>query len=259
MATAPDPSEIFHRAAEEGERRLDQSLMELMATGFIAGFTIVFGIAALGILYAAFEPSLGEVASVTGALGFAIGLVFLVVGRAELFTENFFGPTATIFDRREHAMVPRLLRLWGITLVFNLIGGGLLVFVIAIPGALPHGTGEALSTTAEEVAARGLWAGLGSAVIGGALVALLSFLLHAVNSVGSRIVMAYLVGFLLALGPFDHVIVTVLHIFAGILFGAPVDFGRLVEIMGIATVGNVLGGVGLVMLSHAAQARGTGE
>ena len=38
---APDPAEIFHRAVEEGERRLDQSLLELVSTSFIAGFTIV--------------------------------------------------------------------------------------------------------------------------------------------------------------------------------------------------------------------------
>lgn len=45
---APDPAEIFHRAVEEGERRLDQSLLEPVSTSFIAGFTIVFGIVALG-------------------------------------------------------------------------------------------------------------------------------------------------------------------------------------------------------------------
>lgn len=41
--SVPSPAEIFDRAAEEGERRLDQSRLELAATSFIAGFTIVFG------------------------------------------------------------------------------------------------------------------------------------------------------------------------------------------------------------------------
>jgi len=54
-----------------------------------------------------------------------------------------------------------------------------------------------------------------SAIIGGALVSLLSYLLEAVNSVRSRITIAYIVGFLLALGPFDHVIVTAIHVFSG--------------------------------------------
>ena len=259
MAVAPNPSEIFKRAVEEGERRLDQSLLELVSTGFIAGFTIIFGIVALGIAHALTEPVLGEAAKVAGALAFAIGVVFLIVGRSELFNENFFDPIATAFQRRESGVLSRILRLWSITFVLNLIGGGLFALILSVHGVLPDGTRSALSKIAEEIAARGDWATFVSAIVGGGLVALLSFLLQAVNSVGSRIVVAYIVGFLLALGPFDHVIVTVLHLFFGILFGAPVDFSTVGEVMAIATAGNLVGGVGLVTLSHIAQAEGARE
>lgn len=259
MAVAPNPSEIFHRAAEEGERRLDQSLLELVSTGFIAGFTIIFGIVALGVTHAAVEPHLGEMAKIAGALAFAIGLVFLVVGRAELFTENFFDPAATAWERRESGMLFRLFRLWGVTFVLNLVGGGLFALTLWVPGVLPEGARHSLSKVAEEIAARGAWAGFVSAIVGGALVALLSFLLQAVNSVGSRITLAYLVGFVLAVGPFDHVIVTVLHVFIGILLGAPIGFDTLAVIMGAATAGNLVGGLGLVTLSHVAQAKGARE
>lgn len=259
MAVSPNPSKIFHRAVEEGERRLDQSLLELVSTGFIAGFTVVFGIAALGITHALVEPHLGEAAKIAGALAFAPGLVFLIVGRSELFSENFFDPAATVFERREAGVLYRLLRLWGITFVLNLVGGALFSLVISVDGVLPKGVGSALGEIAEGLAARGPWAGFMSAVVGGALVALLSFLLQAVDSVGSRIIVAYIVGFLLALGPFDHVIVTGLHVFIGILYDAPVGFGALAEIIAVATVGNLVGGVGLVTLSHVAQAEGARE
>lgn len=83
MATALNPVDIFERAATEGKRRLNQSLLELTATAFIAGFTVVFGIIALGIVHGLAEPSLGEVAKLIGALAFGLGIVFLVVGRAE--------------------------------------------------------------------------------------------------------------------------------------------------------------------------------
>ena len=177
MAVAPNPSEIFHRAAEEGRRRLDQSLLELVSTGFIAGFTVVFGIVALGVAHAAVEPRLGEIARIAGALAFAIGLVFLIVGRAELFTENYFDPTATAFERRESGILFRLFRLWGITLVLNFVGGALFALVISVPGVLPDGAGSALQQVAEEIAAQGALAGFMSAIVGGALVALLSLLL----------------------------------------------------------------------------------
>ena len=259
MPIAPAPSEIFRRAAEEGERRLDQSPLELVSTGFIAGFTVVFGVVALGVVHALAEPVLGEAAAVAGALAFALGLVFLVVGRAELFSEDFFDPAATAASRREPGMAYRLLRLWSVTLALNLVGGALFALVFAVPGVLPEGAAHALGRVAEEVARRGPWAGLAAAVAGGALVALLSFLLEAVNSVGARIALAYLVGFLLAVGPFDHVVVTVLHVFFGVLLGAGVGWGDLGAVLAASTAGNVVGGLGLVTLSHVAQAKGARE
>jgi Formate/nitrite transporter len=51
-------------------------------------------------------------AKLIGALAFGIGLVFLVIGRSELFTENFFGPVAAAIDRRQGSAWVRLVRLW---------------------------------------------------------------------------------------------------------------------------------------------------
>lgn len=259
MAAAPDPSEIFHRAADEGERRLNQSMLELVSTAFIAGFTIIFGIVALGVVHAAVEPRFPEIARVAGALAFATGMVFLIVGRAELFSENFFDPVATGFDRRESGIVSRLLRLWSVTLVVNLVAGALFALIVSVEGVLPHGSSEALKKVAEETAARGPLAGFISAIVGGALVALLSFLLLGADSAGSRIAVTYLVGFVLAVGPFDHVVVTAMHLWFGMLFGAPLELGAIATISAIATAGNLVGGVGLVTLSHAAQAKGARE
>jgi formate/nitrite transporter FocA (FNT family) len=64
---------------------------------------------------------------------------------------------------------------------------------------------------------------------------------------------------MLALGPFDHVIVTVLHIVFGILSGAPVELGTVVVIAVVATAGNLVGGIGLVATTHVAQAIGARE
>ncbi len=101
MAVAPIPQEIYDRAKGEGERRLSASLLEQVSTGFIAGVTVVFGLVALAVATELVEPALGAgPGKLAGALGFGIGLVFLVVGRSELFTENFFDPVATAIDRR---------------------------------------------------------------------------------------------------------------------------------------------------------------
>lgn len=75
---APSPADVYRRAVVEGERRLSASTLELVANGFNAGFTIVFGIAALGVVQALLEPRFGlDAAKVGGAMAFAFGLVAL--------------------------------------------------------------------------------------------------------------------------------------------------------------------------------------
>lgn len=256
MPDALKPSEIFEKSAEEGERRLDQSMLELLSTGFIAGFTIVFGIIALAIVEALASPSLGELAKLLGALAFGIGLPFLILGRAELFSENFFDPIAAAFKSKGSGMTRKILRLWVLTLILNLVGGGVLVLVLSVEGTLPEGAHQALHRMAEEIAHRSSLATLMRAIVGGALVALLSFLVIASQDSTGRIILAYVTGVLLALGPFGHVIVTTLHLAFGFVFGAPVTMADIAQVSAISIVGNLIGGVGLVTMSHAAQAKG---
>ena len=259
MTVAPDPAEIFDRAVVEGQRRLGQSTVELVSNSFIAGFTVVFGIVALGILEAAIPASAHSLAPIAGALAFGVALVFLIVGRTELFNENFFDPVAAAVDRDDSWMLGSIARLWVLTFVFNLVGGGLFVIVFTIEGTLPPGAVEVLRRTAEEIVHRPARAEFAKGIVGGALVSLLSFLLAAVDSVGSRMTLAYVVGVLLALGPFDHVIVTILHVFFGVLFGAHISPLSLAGTTAVVTVGNLVGGVGLVTLSHVTQVWETEE
>lgn len=259
MPVAPDPSEIYRRAVDEGDRRLSATSLELVATGFNAGFTIVFGIAALAVVQALIEPMLGaDAARLAGALAFGIGLVFLVVSRSELFTENFFDPVATAFEQGGPRVLLKLFRLWSGVLVLNLVGGGILVLILSVDGVLPPGSQQALRTVAEEIVAKGPLAALANALVGGALVTLLSFLLQAVDRVLSRMVVAYLVGFLLAVGPFAHVVVTFHHLLSGATAGASVGVGEIAAETGIAIIGNLVGGLGFVTLTHVAQARAKG-
>lgn len=257
MAVAPGPDEIYRRAEIEGRRRLSMSLMDKSATGFIAGVTIIFGIVALGVVEALVAPDLGHgVAAVAGAAAFGIGVVFLVVGRTELFTENFFDPVAAAIGEGGARIWGDLLKLWVTTLVLNLIGGALLVGLLTVDGALPDGAGATLERVAEEIAAKSWSATLVRAVLAGALITLLSYMLNAVDSVASRVLIAYMVGFFLALGPFDHVLVSALHLLFGVWLSGSVGYGDLLDNFAFATAGNLVGGLLLITLTHTAQVRG---
>lgn len=256
MAVAPSPEQVYDRAKDEGRRRMSMPFLEQVATGFIAGVTIVFGIVALGVTHALLAPELGSgVAALAGALAFGIGVVFLIVGRTELFTENFFDPVAAAIDEQGARPWASLLQLWVTILVLNLVGGAVLVAVMTVQGALPDGSSEALVAVAEEIVGKGWAATLSRAVLAGALITLLSYMLEAANSVTARILVSYMVGVFLALGPFDHVVVSALHVLFGVWLSDAVGYAELAANIGLATIGNVVGGLLLITLTHSAQVK----
>lgn len=256
MGVAPDPDEVYERATDEGRRRLDMPALEQVATGFIAGVTIIFGIVALGVADALVAARFGsELGTLAGAAAFGIGVVFLVVGRSELFSENFFDPVAAAIERGLGRSWWRLLRLWVAILVLNLVGGALLIAMLTVDGALPSGSAEILVEVAEEISTKGWQATLVRAVLAGALITLLSYMLSAANSVAARIMVSYLVGVFLALGPFDHVVVSVLHLLFGVWDAEVVGYGDVAVNLGLSTAGNLVGGLLLITLTHTAQVR----
>jgi formate-nitrite transporter family protein len=256
VAVAPSPGEIYERAAQEGERRLSASWLETASTGFIAGFTIVYGMVALGITHALVAPAAGEgIGKLAGALTFGLGLVFTVVGRAELFTENFLDPIAATLERRRGSTWGRVGRFWGWTLAFNLLRGASLTLLMTFADVLPPGTSAALVGIAREIHERGAASAFANAVAAGALLTLMTYLLQAADSIGSQMVIAYLVGFFLALGPFNHVVVTALHLVFGMRYGAAIGWGDAAGNVAISVVGNLVGGLVFVTLTQTARAQ----
>ncbi|MFI7584065.1 formate/nitrite transporter family protein [Kocuria sp. M1N1S27] len=254
--SAPDPDQIYDRSKKEGARRLFMPPLEQVSTGFIAGVTIVFGIVALSMAEELVAPALGAgPGKLAGALAFGTGVVFLVIGRSELFTENFFDPVAAAIDRRGSSVWFRLGRLWILVLVLNLVGGAVMAAIFTVEGALPSGAHEVLVGVAEEIAAKSGWATFARGIAAGTLLTLLSYLLHAADSAISRIVLAYLVGVFLALGPFDHAVVSALHLLFGIWLGAGIGLADLGSNFALATAGNLVGGLLLMTLTHTVQAK----
>ncbi len=108
---------------------------------------------------------------------------------------------------------------------------------------------------AEEIAAKPYAATLVRAIAAGALLTLLSYMLHACDSASSRIRITFIVGFFVAVGPFDHVVVSALHLLFGIWLDSSVTFADLGENLLLSTIGNILGGLLLITLTHTAQVK----
>ena len=257
--SAREPEEIYEQTRREGRRRLSRPVLELVATALVGGFDVAFGVAAFGITAALTDERLGnDAAHAVGAVVFGIGFVFVVVGRSELFTENFLIPIAGL-DPRERGSWLKLAELWTVALVFNLVGGTLLALMLTSHRVMPAGTGDALVRLADHVGSYSPGTAILSGIVAGALMTLMTWFVEgAAQSMGVRIVMAWIVGALIVLGTFNHAVVSQVELVFGMRYGADVSIGDYFANLGLSIASNLVGGLLLVTFVRSVQAGGRG-
>jgi formate-nitrite transporter family protein len=253
---APEPEQIYEQARKEGRRRLSRPLHELAATALVGGFDVAFGVAVYALAAGAVDTrTSSQLAHLFGAISFGIGFVFVVVGRSELFTENFLVPVAGL-DRRRGSWL-KLGELWLGTFFLNLIGGTLLAIILTSKGVLTGSSHTPIVSLAEHLGHYSAATGFLSAVVAGALMTLMTWFVEgAAESTGIRIAMSWIVGSLIALGTFNHAIVSTIELVFGMRYGASVSVGELFRNLGLAVGGNLVGGLLLVTFARSAQAAG---
>jgi formate/nitrite transporter FocA (FNT family) len=231
--------EALTRAIDEGRRRISRKTWPLLATGVLGGVDVGTGV--LALLFVEHETQ----SLVLAGLAFSIGFVALSLARSELFTEDFLVPVTTVIARQ--ARFRMLIRLWVGTLVANLVGGWLFTWLIL--KGFPQ-----FADTAIKGGYHYVQLGLGLkafslAILGGAVITLMTWMQHTTESVGVRLVPAITGGFLLAGAQLNHAIVNSLLMFAALHTGhAPFGYLQWAQTAGLAAVGNIVGGVVLVTL-----------
>jgi formate-nitrite transporter family protein len=223
----------FHRTLQEGEERLGRSLPALLATGMVGGIDVGTGVLGLLLVLTLTGSEIG------GALAFGIGFIALSLANSELFTENFLVPIAPIVARR--ARVRSLLRLWGGTLAMNLVGGWIITLIVIV--ALPETRPVAISLGERFVTSGVSLTSFASAVLGGVIITLMTWMERNTDSTISKIIAAEIAGFLLAAGHLNHAIVASLEMFAALHAGATFGYLTWLKLLGWAVLGNVIGGV----------------
>jgi formate-nitrite transporter family protein len=255
VSGVPQPEEIFEKSREEGERRLERPFLEVASTALAAGFDIAAGLILFAVITSALEHHFGkDAASVAGGIGFGVGFVFLIVGRGELFTENFLVPLAGLHRKSGRAWW-KIAELWSVSPVFNVIAGIVIALVVTTHGVLPVGSGRALTEMAQKTHANGTLALFMSAVFAGALMTAMTWFVEGHDSVGVRITVAWAAGAFLVLAHLNHVIVETIALFFGIRYGAHIPWSFVVGNFFLAAAGNMIGGIGLVTLNRFTQAK----
>ena len=231
-----ESQDTFDRIVGDGEDRLQRRLLTLLGTGLLGGIDVGTGVLAYLVVDAKTHNTL------LAGIAFSIGFVALLLGRGELFTENFMVPVTAVVARK--GTVVSLLRLWGVTLVLNLIGGWVVTWLLI--RARPD-----LKATAVEVATP--YAKLGVnlhsfalAVLAGLVITLMTRMQQADDSLGVKLVPPVLFGSLLAAGQLFHSVLDSLLLFCALHAGAPFGYLDWLSAMGWSALGNVIGGVAFV-------------
>lgn len=233
----------FHQSVDEGRARLRRGWLDLVATGTVGGMDVSLGVLALLLI----EEATGS--AMLGALGFTIGFLALALGRSELFTENFLVPIAAL--AAEKGTVAQLLRLWGGTLVTNLIGGLLFAVLIVVGFPRLHQTANALAARYVEA---GRWEAVALGLLAGMTITFMTWSQQGARSDIGRLVAVVMAAFVLAAGHLHHVIVLSVGMFVALLTGDAV-FGidEWAGVAGLAVVTNMVGGLVLVTIFRLAQ------
>src|SRR3954469_6542134 len=127
--------EIHDNVLGPAEEELERPAISLWWSAFASGLTVGFSFL-LGAFVQTLVPE--KYAHAAAGVVYPVGFVFVVFARSELFTENTLEPVIPLLHNRDAATLNKMLRMWGILLVGNLIGAAIFALVLAHTGVV-HG------------------------------------------------------------------------------------------------------------------------
>jgi formate/nitrite transporter FocA (FNT family) len=251
-------AQILHHEIVEGRLAIERPVGGLFLSALSAGLDVGFSL----LLMAAMQTRLGAnasspIGSLLLASMYAVGFVFVVVGRSELFTEQTTLAVLPVLNRQ--ASVGGLMRTWLVVYVANLLGAVLFAFFSARLGpALGVAEPWAFARIAQSVTAHSSGSMFGSAVLAGWLMGLLSWLVAASRDTISQIVLVWLIATVIGFLHLHHSIVGSIEVLAGIFADGSVSWSEYGRFLLVTTLGNALGGplfVSIVKYNHAINTR----
>ena len=249
-STRRSAHEILEQVIENGHEELDRSTHALALSGIAGGMTM--GLTGLGVAIAQSTLGEGQWAEFAAHLLYPLGFIAVIIGRAQLFTENTLYPVIIVLDER--GKVKNMLRLWATVFFSNVLGALLFSFLAVRTPSLMPGYREALIKLGLGALGNTTSFVFFSGVIGGWIIALVAWIVSASYFTIGQVVIVWMLTFVVGIGHFAHCIATSGEILAAVWAGnAPVLW--YVRWLLFATLGNIVGGVSIVSLLNYGQVR----
>ena len=200
----PPSVQVLHEAIRiQGEMEMDRSTSALIWSSLAAGLTMGFSMLAPALLQAHLPE--GPAWKLVTRFGYAFGFLIVILARQQLFTENTMTAVLPFMTCPNGRSLMRLLRLWGIVLLGNLIGGAVFAFAMVHMPMMEQSAYDVLRESASELMRNSAWALFSKGILAAWLVATMVWLVTAAE--GSKVLVIILLAWLIGVGGFAHIIV----------------------------------------------------
>jgi formate/nitrite transporter FocA (FNT family) len=247
------PKEILQSEIHEGLEVLHRGQIGLFISGLSAGLDLGFSVLLMAVMWTQTHGRLPEpIVNLLVANMYAVGFIFVVIGRSELFTEQTTLAVLPVLNR--DTSIASLLRLWLVVYVANILGGAIFARLVTIAGPeLGDIAPEAFGKIAHQVVAHGNKELFLSAVLAGWLMGLLSWLVAAGRDTISQIVIVWLITTAIGFAGLHHVVAGSIEIMSGLFAHQGIMLSDAIRVIGMATLGNIVGGtvfVAVIKFGH---------
>ncbi len=244
----PSAEEIFKQVATNARQELERPSIALALSGFGAG--VFMGLSALGVAIAlkilgvtsAAAPASAQIVS---RMFYPIGFIVVILGRAQLFTENTLYPVALVLAEKREFW--NTMRLWLVVLPANVLGAFAFGCLAAHTSAFEPATVSQISRLGtialDHPSMQIFWSG----VTGGWIIALAAWLVSGSHSITGSVMVIWMLTFLMGLGNFAHCVASSCEIFVTVL-AHQAPWSEYPRWFFPAVAGNICGGVGLVTI-----------
>ncbi len=246
--TAKSHGEILKQQIIEGQETYDKNPVSILLSSLTAGLEIGFSFLLICTLNYFLQGKIAQDSIIKlQSLVYPVGFIMIILGQSILFTEQTSLLTLPVLNNKRS--VGSLLRLWGLVILGNLIGGYLIAFLLVWFGPqLELFDLATIERVAVHVTGHGPWVILVSSILAGWLMGLLSWLVAASKDTLSRIFIIYLITAVLSFAGLHHSIVGNVEVFAGLVGTATINFTQYLSFIALALFGNALGGFVFVAL-----------
>jgi formate/nitrite transporter FocA (FNT family) len=246
--TSPQAIVIHEVVREEGETELARSGYALAWSALAAGLSMGFSLLTLALLQARLPQA--PWADIVSAAGYTAGFIIVIMGRQQLFTESTLTAMLPLFVHRDRSTLVKVMRLWGIVLIGNLIGTALVARLLSLPGVFETSVYEAMRASGTAIVHGDTVQAFVRAIFAGWLIALMVWVLPSARS--ARLFVILFFTYVVGLGHFPHIVAGSVEAAFAVYAGDASIRTYFTGFLFPTLLANTLGGVALAaLLNHA--------